>query len=324
MKRIAAALALGIALLPVLPGCVDAQGGAEVFTRLTLARGLSLELPVNWMVLSENARTTVRAFGEAVTDREANSSLEFAANLYDDAGATLALMNVRYYPDLDVTQADARAFGAADVQELDAALRESIVAGFASGGIQVSAWHGTNTATMGGLTAFITEYERTSLVGSQTFRARLVRVFADDQSFTLTVSYAVPLGPVLRPITDRVINSLQLTGYPSEAAETAAQSPLTVLYGDAWLLVLALSFVVTWGIGLTPPVIIRYVALKRALGRSAALAIVIGFWVLNVLIFTALGSQSHTALTLVGMVSYWILRRPVHPLSSIDVESRAA
>lgn len=331
-------LVLALACVVSFPAQIVAQEPREAFTRLALARGLTIELPANWVVLSENARITVRAFGEAVGGpQDLPSDLQFAANLYDDAGATLALMNVRYYPEMDLTQEDARAAGAAEVRDLDAALKESMETGLSNAGMQITAWHGTSTTTIAGLTAFVTEYERASLIGRQDFRARLVRVFAGDQSFTLTVSYASALGPVLRPITDRIINSLQLAGYAAEQPDLSAQwqaqqgaqtgerdSPLSLLYGEAWGLVLAVSLVLTWGIGLTPPLLIRHVGLKRPLGRAAALSIVVGLWILNVLIFTALGSRSHTALTLVGFVSYWILRREGRPEPPAEVTARKA
>lgn len=74
---------------------------------------------------------------------------------------------------------------------------------------------------------------------------------------------------------------------------------------------LAFSFILTWGIGLTPPLLIRYVLVRRPLGKKAVIPIVIVFWFVNLVIFTALGSQSktHTALFLVALVSYYILNR---------------
>lgn len=70
------------------------------------------------------------------------------------------------------------------------------------------------------------------------------------------------------------------------------------------------SFLITWSIGLLPPVFIRYAFVKHPLAKWPAIAICALFWVINILLFTALGSQSktHTALLLVAFVSYWIFR----------------
>jgi hypothetical protein len=83
------------------------------------------------------------------------------------------------------------------------------------------------------------------------------------------------------------------------------------LYGENWGVVLFVSFLMTWGIGLTPPLLIRYVFVKRPISRGPAIALVVAFWFFNFLLFTALGSQSktHSALLLVALVSYFILTK---------------
>ena len=70
------------------------------------------------------------------------------------------------------------------------------------------------------------------------------------------------------------------------------------------------SIVITWGIGLAPPLLIRYAILKRQMDKWPAIGTCNIFLFLNIIIFTALGSKSktHGALTLVAFVSYWILR----------------
>ena len=71
------------------------------------------------------------------------------------------------------------------------------------------------------------------------------------------------------------------------------------------------SIVLTWGIGLTPPFVIRYAVLKRPLEKWPAIGICAFFWFLNIILFTVLGSQSktHAVLYLVAIVSYWLLRK---------------
>ncbi|MFY2507826.1 hypothetical protein ACN3E9_05970 [Vibrio pectenicida] len=74
---------------------------------------------------------------------------------------------------------------------------------------------------------------------------------------------------------------------------------------------IALSFVITWSIGLLPPVLIRYAIMRRPLSKWVAIVVCAVFWFINIIIFTALGSQSKTqaALYLIAFVSYWILRK---------------
>lgn len=74
---------------------------------------------------------------------------------------------------------------------------------------------------------------------------------------------------------------------------------------------IALSFLITWSIGLLPPLLIRYVIIRRPLSKWVAIAVCAVFWFTNIIIFTTLGSQSktHAALYLIAFVSYWILRK---------------
>jgi len=63
----------------------------------------------------------------------------------------------------------------------------------------------------------------------------------------------------------------------------------------------------TWGIGLGPPLLIRFVFVKRALSKAFSVGLVAALFFLNILIFTALGSTTHGALVLVAFVSYAVL-----------------
>ena len=82
--------------------------------------------------------------------------------------------------------------------------------------------------------------------------------------------------------------------------------------GSAALLI---AFVVTWSIGLLPPVLIRYMVLRQPMERGPAIGACIGLWAFNLILFTMLGSQSrtHSAISLIAFVSFWILRSGAKP-----------
>lgn len=293
------------------------------FVKVSLPKGVSIELPKNWVVLSGNQRITLDSAVESILDlsgiEQEGSELSFAANYYDDKGNTLGILNVRYYPQLELTQADARSASAQDLRELDADLKKNMLPAMKAFGMTVTSWTGTQKTTINGITVFLTEYRRKSLKGNGEFRVRLVRVLAADKSFTLTVSYNEAASFLLKPITNRIINSLNLEGVKkvgvteSISANTKSENPsiLIDLYGEQWGVVLFLSFLFTWGIGLTPPLLIRFAFVRRSIGKGWAISVVALFWVFNIVLFTALGSQSkaHGALALVAFVSYAILRK---------------
>ena len=97
----------------------------------------------------------------------------------------------------------------------------------------------------------------------------------------------------------------------SDVEEGASQSPIEYLYGPMWWLTIIVSFVLTWGIGLIPPLIIRYAIVRKPLSRGWTIGLVVFLWMVNVVIFTTLGSQSktHAALFLVAWASYIILKK---------------
>jgi len=89
---------------------------------------------------------------------------------------------------------------------------------------------------------------------------------------------------------------------------------MTELYGEQWGMVLLLSFLLTWGIGLAPPLLIRFAIMRRTIRKGWALGIVALFWVFNFSLFMALGGGSKSSKplfvsTLVACVSYTILTK---------------
>jgi hypothetical protein len=307
---------LWLGAVALLFGASTVAEAAENFARVTLPQGVSIDLPINSVVLSNNQRITLDTAVEAGLDlsgvQQETSDLPFAANYYDDRGNVSAILNIRYYSDLNLSQADARSASDQDIQELDAAIKENLLQGMEALGMSITSWDGTSKAAINGIATFVTEYSRASLRSPGDFRVKLVRVFAEDRSFTLTASYLDSAAIMLRPITDRIIASLRLTGVtPVLSGATESPSAVSGLNEEHWPLVVLVSAIATWGIGLGPPLLIRFVFMRRPIGKAGAIGLVTLFWIFNIALFTALGSQSnsHGALALVAFASYAILRR---------------
>lgn len=93
---------------------------------------------------------------------------------------------------------------------------------------------------------------------------------------------------------------------PSGATQT-----LPIQNTEYFWSILIISFVITWSVGLAPPLIIRFLVFKRPLSRWVTITFAVSFYFINVVFFTLLGSQNkyHGGLFLVSMVSYYILRK---------------
>lgn len=193
---------------------LNSAHATDNFVNIKLPKGVSIELPKNWVVISKDQRITLDTMVESGLDLEGidqeKSNLPFAANYYKN-GKTIGIINNRYYSNLDLTQNDARQATIQDIKELDTALKESMVKSMKVFGMTILSWEGTKKTTINGITAFVTEYHRKALKGTGVFRVRLVRVFAGKKSFTLTVSYSENEAFFLKIITDRIISSLKLT-----------------------------------------------------------------------------------------------------------------
>ena len=105
------------------------------------------------------------------------------------------------------------------------------------------------------------------------------------------------------PVFQNIANSLVI--------QNKWEDPATGDSDGFWLLELLLSGLITWGIGLAPPIITRYAILKRSMAKNATIGFCISFLLINIIVFTALGSTSktHVALFLVALASFAILRK---------------
>ena len=89
--------------------------------------------------------------------------------------------------------------------------------------------------------------------------------------------------------------------------------------------ILIISFILTWVIGLSVPVLIRYVFLRRPINKFPALFIVIILYFIQIFVWVVvLGSTSktHAALFFVAYVSYYILNKDYKKGASKEKENQ--
>lgn len=88
---------------------------------------------------------------------------------------------------------------------------------------------------------------------------------------------------------------------------------LSKVYGENWIITLIISVIFTWGIGLTPPLLIRFAFLRRPISKGWAIGTVILFGFINFVIFpanaSARGGRIGGAFVLIAFASYAILRK---------------
>ena len=81
---------------------------------------------------------------------------------------------------------------------------------------------------------------------------------------------------------------------------------------------IVLSVAFSWVVGLTPPLLIRFVFLREPIGHWPAVGICGLFWVFNFVLSSAIGGTGgrYGALLLVALAAYWILRTSFSPHTS--------
>jgi len=194
--------------------------GEGVYVTIHLPKGISFDVPKNWILLSNNEKVDLAAFSEAIVDEEFGpgeefEALHFAANYYNKEGKTEALVNLRYYPDNQLSQKDVKdesynlVMGIIDIQN------ENIMHKVLNkAGLKVIEWKGARKEIIGGLTAIVTEYRRTGPYGNPG-RVRLMMFNNGKDSFHMTVSYDDKKHNsfMLKAITNKIINSLKVDAY---------------------------------------------------------------------------------------------------------------
>jgi hypothetical protein len=189
---------------------VGAQPRPYVVVRL--AHGVTLQLPRNWRVLSDNQMVTLEAAVVArnakIGEADFSSDLTFAANYYDEEQKwTAGIVNVRYYPEQTISQRDVRGLSPAELRAVDEEGKRELTRALSSMNVKLLSWVGTSRRTINAMTAIVVEFRRAGLDG--VFRVRLVRVLDGVRSFTLTASYREDQVRLLEPITSYVISTLR-------------------------------------------------------------------------------------------------------------------
>ena len=200
-----------VLILFLFAGTISIAGSN--YKTISLPKGVSIDLPINWQVISNNERITLDAYVETLFD-PLDSEFPFAANYYNDNDEIDALMNIRYYPWEVVTQENVINMFTPDVlRAMDDVVHKGIMLAMPKANLKMLSWNGTKKKLIKDTVALVTDYRRYEGLSKSNARVRLVRVLNGNKSFTLTVSYVdnKKSSFMLKEITNRIIESLSLS-----------------------------------------------------------------------------------------------------------------
>ncbi len=196
----------------------QAEAGQDV-VRLKLPRGVSLELPRNWTILSKDERSALKeAMNVGASEREqafVDAELSFAAKLVDAEGRTLAFLNVRYFPGAGsnpqaMSQASLTSLSAQDLATLDQESRAEARQALAGSGTTLTSWGGTSRIEVSGVLGFQREFVRPASDGVEPLLVRIQRFPLGERTFSITTTIPVSAQQLAGPICDEILQSLQV------------------------------------------------------------------------------------------------------------------
>lgn len=181
------------------------------FISISLPNGVSLEIPKVYSVLSNGKKllidTTVESQLDLANVEMLVSSLPFAANYFFEK-KTISLVNIRYYPTLEVSQSETADFTVDEVNEIDTYLRQNMEKSYKIQGSAIVTWHGTKLIYLNGLHVLRTDFVRASTQNGGSRHVTLIRVLAEGDSFTITLNYDPTLEYFLKPIHEKIISTI--------------------------------------------------------------------------------------------------------------------
>ncbi len=285
------------------------------FRRVELSYGISLDIPSNWTVLSQDTRKEIRAVGEAMVN---DAGIEVAGGRKETLLAvnatpdpTGAMIRISVVSPPDYTQEDIAAATSTDLQETGIEVMNAYKKLEASGGLKLLEMQTVRIEKISNHLALVIPYIRASAKGPSPWQVTQYKIPTSNCLVEVTLSYRQSDSIVWSPTLEKVKYSIVIQGEAKKETLAKGSSVMKHLYGSFWWLTIIVSFVLTWGIGLIPPLIVRHWIIRRPLTKPWAIGLVILFWMVNIFIFTALGSQSktHAALFFVAWVSYIILKK---------------
>ena len=217
MKKRFLALFLLTSGLMFLPGGLwtEAQQTVPKATIITaqLKYGIRIAVPSDWGLFNAEEVGALDRYVGKILDlskyQSVDSQLLIAANYPPPPADTLAIMNVRYYGDLNVTETDLKSLSAQDVLEFDKGVKAMIIKSLEAVHGKLVAWLGTKKLELNGHPVLISEYRR-QLAADSPFHVQLAKFFPKSGAFTVTLSHKEGAGDFKQDDLKQILNSVQI------------------------------------------------------------------------------------------------------------------
>jgi len=206
-----ASIILLIVSLLVAPNTVLAEGNS--FRHIQLTYGISLDIPSNWTVLSEDMRNKLDTYGKTVAGKAGvelkNGKKEGLLAVNATPSPTGAMIRVSVIMPCDVTQDELATLSASDLKVIGTETKNMFMKMAASGGPKIVEMQPVRVEKINNRRALVLPYIRTSAVGPSNWQVNQYKIPVSDKTIELTLSYRLSDANVWRPILERVKRSVR-------------------------------------------------------------------------------------------------------------------
>ena len=176
--------------------------------------------------------------------------------------------------------------------------------------MRILQWDVPSVELLNGMQAIRLSYRR-QMRDNPPVRAVMYIIQNYDRMHHLTMSYRESERHLWLNDFNTILSSFRITN--DRSPSVSVTDPTAIAFGEYWWITLIVSVIFTWGIGLTPPLLIRFAFLRRPISKGWAIGTVILFGLINFVIFSAnaaaRGGRIGGAFVLIAFASYAILRK---------------
>lgn len=187
---------------------------AKGFVRVPLDRGILVDLPQSFRVLSMGERRFIKAIGEAAAEKTNMPKNALGDNLVranSTPATTYAAISLTSVTPSTVNYDEAKNMTQSEVTaDVEEELKANFVAMLGAVGQQVKSFYGVRVERFGPHPALVQEYERTAPNG-QSVVVQVNSIFTPFQELRLTLSYRRSEAARWRPLLAKVRSSLVIS-----------------------------------------------------------------------------------------------------------------
>lgn len=318
-----------ILLMKVLAGivlllcCAALNHAAEsAFITMDLGGIATLAIPKSWTLTDAKISEHTNASSEAAARlggleiNRGDNRVLVAANAFDSKGNVQATIRLSVSPAPGISQADMRELAALPNEDVQPLLKAQLMQ------VSEALLNAPGVKSLNVKLARINQ--NNSLVcmrvGSEFERELQYGVFVSDywncplgnRAIKLSTSYKKDLESIYRPTIEYVWSTLEAR---NESVQRGNMSDLSAFN-------LVAFFLATWTIGLSLPLVVRFVILRKPINKRLAFATAVVWWFANITFWVWMGSQSksHAVLFVIALVTYYILTYRRKSQSEIEAQ----